>query len=74
MPLSGFLNLRMKWTPLIGQCGSVLKVESDIIIRCLIVQTGVRPFVVIILDPEIEFLFCIFHIVEGVQVNTFVFQ
>jgi len=30
--------------------------------------------VIIILDPEIEFLLCIFHVVEGVQVNAFVFQ
>ncbi len=29
---------------------------------------------IIILDPEIEFLLCIFHVVEGVQINAFVFQ
>jgi len=29
---------------------------------------------IIIIDPEIEFLLRIFHVVEGVQVNAFVFQ
>jgi len=25
---------------------------------------------IVIIDPEIEFLLCIFHVVEGVQVNA----
>ena len=29
---------------------------------------------VIVLDPEMEFLLRIFHVVEGIQVNAFVFQ
>ena len=29
---------------------------------------------IIRLDPEAEFLVCIFHVIEGVQVNAFVFQ
>ncbi len=29
---------------------------------------------IIILDPEIKFVLCIFHVVEGIQVNAFVFQ
>jgi len=28
----GFLPEGLKWTPLVGQCGSVFKVESDIVV------------------------------------------